>query len=316
MSTEVKVAVIGCGHWGKNLIRKFSGLGVLACVNDVNADAANAVASEFDTEVWDLDQIMRSPEISAVIVASLAQSHTELCLAALKAGKHVFVEKPIALTREDAIAIKDEAVKQGLTLMVGHLLQYHPVFLEMKRVVEAGDLGNLRHIYSRRLNLGKLRTHENVLWSFAPHDISMILGLTGKAPQTVSSFSSCYLQDNISDVHSLDMAFDDNLTAQVTVSWINPIKEQRLVVIGDKAMAVFDDLQPWENKLMVYDHVAEIRDGMPVVERADGRAIVVPEEEPLLNECRHFLEYICTGERPITDADEAIRVLDILLKGK
>ena len=225
------------------------------------------------------------------------------------------MEKPIALTLEDAEAMVAAGQKAGRVLMVGHLLQYHPAFLKLKELVRDGALGRLRYVYSRRLNLGKLRTEENVLWSFAPHDISMILSLADEEPNEVHGIAGNYLQQHISDFASIHMTFPSGMMAHVDASWLNPFKEQRLVVIGEKAMAEFDDRAPWPEKLKLYRHVAEIVDGKPRLEAASPECVDIADDEPLLNECRHFLAFVARGETPFTDGHEAIRVLKVLRAG-
>ena len=312
---QISVAVIGCGHWGKNLVRNFSELGVLKAISDPDPAIQKTMRQTYNVPARDIDGILEDAEIDGVVIAAPAQMHHQVALKALKAGKHVFVEKPVTLTMEHARELCDLADQTKKTLMVGHLLQYHPAFLKLKEMVRAGELGDIRYIYSRRLSIGKLRVHENVLWSFAPHDISMILALAGVAPDQVVGFSGNFLQPAIGDFASVQMSFPNGVKAHVEVSWLNPFKEQRLVVVGDKGMVVFDDQADWPQKLVMYRHRAEIVDGAPVLEKADATPIDVAPGEPLRNECTHFLKFCQTGETPYTDGREAMAVLKVLQDG-
>ncbi len=310
------IAVIGCGYWGKNLVRDFHSLGALAAVSDAITEIAEAISAKYDVRALAVDEILADDTIDGVVIAAPAEYHANLAIKSFAAGKHVYVEKPIALSIDDAqkmIAASDAA---GRILMVGHLLQYHPVFLKLKQMVADGELGNLRYVYSRRLSLGKLRTAENVLWSFAPHDISMVLTLAGCEPDSVHGIAGSYLQDEISDFASVHMSFPGGMKAHIETSWLNPFKEQRLVVVGDKGMVEFCDSDPiWENKLKLYRHEAYIKDGKPVVEKAEAELIVVEQDNPLLNECRHFLKFMDANQTPYTDGHEALAVLKVLHAG-
>lgn len=315
-ANKLSVAVIGCGYWGKNLVRDFHGLEALKAVSDSNADTANAIAKQYDVQARSVEEIMDDNSIDGVVISAPAEYHADLAIQGFESGKHVYVEKPISLSIEGAEKMIAASEKAGKILMVGHLLQYHPVFLKLKDMVKNGELGKLRYFYSRRLSLGKLRTAENVLWSFAPHDISMILTLVNEEPDNVHGIAGSYLQDKISDFASVHMSFPSGVRAHIETSWLNPFKEQRLVVIGDKGMVEFCDSDPvWENKLKLYRHEAYILDGMPHVEKADAELIPVEEKNPLINECSHFLRFMKNNETPFTDGYEALAVLKVLWAG-
>jgi len=200
--------------------------------------------------------------------------------------------------------------------MVGHLLQYHPVFMKLKEMVLAGELGKIYYIYSNRLNLGKIRNEENILWSFAPHDISMILSLCGEEPDNVYAEGGQYLQEKIADVTVTHLSFPCGIKSHIFVSWLHPYKEQKLVVVGEKKMAVFSDTEEWENKLLVFPHSIEWNNHIPVPQKANPEKVYVEQSEPLRNECLHFLECITTGNRPVTDGEEGLRVLKVLNKAQ
>jgi predicted dehydrogenase/acetyltransferase-like isoleucine patch superfamily enzyme len=230
----------------------------------------------------------------------------------LFAGKHVFVEKPLVLRSEEGQELIDLARERRRVLMVGHLLQYHPVFLRLKELAHSGDLGRIDYIYSHRLNLGKIRREENILWSFAPHDISMILALAEEEPETLITTGGNYLHRKIADVTTTHLNFSSGLQAHIFVSWLHPFKEQKLVVVGEKRMAVFDDTKPWEDKLLLYPHQINWKKNLPVPTKAKSEKVDIPQEEPLRQECRHFLDCITTGAQPITDGHEGLKVLKVL----
>jgi UDP-2-acetamido-3-amino-2,3-dideoxy-glucuronate N-acetyltransferase len=308
----VRVAAIGCGYWGRNLVRNFAELGALAAICDPNRAAADQLADRYHTTVAELDAVLRDDDIAGVAIAAPAVLHAEFARRAIEAGKHVFVEKPLALTVSDAEQLCTLAERQDRRLMVGHLMQYHPGFTKLRALVREGVLGRLQYIYSNRLNLGKVRREEDILWSFAPHDLSMILSLVGQEPAEVSAQGGYYLHKTIADVTTTHLAFPGGEQAHVFVSWLHPFKEQKLVVIGDRAMAVFDDGQPWSRKLLLYPHRIEWRETMPVPQRAEADEVPLEEGEPLKLECQHFLDCIATGSRPRTDGEEGLRVLRVL----
>lgn len=307
----MKIAIIGCGYWGKNLVRNFSELGVLHAVCDASAELAEKMANDYDVKAFTLDEVMQS-DVDGVVIAAPAALHASLTERALKAGKHVFVEKPLSLKVDEAQKLCDLATEKKLHLMVGHLLQYHPAFLELKRMIAKGDLGKLHYIYSNRLNLGKFRTEENILWSFAPHDISMILSLAGGLPQSVYATGACHLNPKIHDVTTTHLNFSNGIQAHVFVSWLHPFKEQKLVIVGERGMAVFDDRLEWGEKLSLYPHQVDWVDGMPQPNKADMKAVQLDIAEPLKLECQHFINSIAENTTPRTDGHEGLRVLQVL----
>lgn len=307
-----RVAVAGCGYWGKNLVRNFADLGALAGVSDANAGVAGVMAGRYDVAPMEWDAILAAPDIDGVVIAAPAELHAKLTCQALEAGKHVFVEKPIALNVEDGQRSIELAERKGLTLMVGHLLQFHPAFIALKKMAADGAFGRLQYIYSNRLNLGKIRREENILWSFAPHDVSMILALAGELPTSVEATGSCYMDQQIADVTTTNLSFANGINAHIFVSWLHPFKEQKLVLIGEQKMAVFDDGLPWSNKLTLYPHKIEWGGGIPEAIKADGQPYPLQDAEPLRLECDHFLQCIAEKKRPRTDGREALGVLRVL----
>lgn len=309
----IRIAHIGHGYWGKNLARNFHEIGNLVAVVDPVAAVAEAAAATYGVRTASFDGAIADPDIDAVSIASPAGLHYRHAKAALEAGKHVYVEKPLALDVAEAEELRDLAAKRGLTLMVGHLLHYHPIYVRLREMVEAGELGQLHHVYSNRLSLGKFRTEENVLWSFAPHDISMILGLFGKEPETVTAQGNVTFTPGVADLVTAQMRFSGGATAHVLVSWMHPFKEQRLVVMGEKGMAVFEDSRPtWEDKLMIYHHGIDRSGPVPEPVKAEGERIVVEKAEPLKEECRHFVSSIENRTPPRTDGREGLAVLRVL----
>ena len=307
-----RIAVLGCGYWGKNIVRSFDELGALAAISDPDTRTASEISEKFGVSALPFQEILDDPSIQGVVIAAPAEQHYALAKTALRAGKNVFVEKPIALSLDNAREMSRLAQERGLVLMVGHLLQYHPVFEKLKELADSGVLGRILYIYSNRLNLGKFRHKENVLWSFAPHDISMILALTGEEPERVLATGLSYLHKTLADVTTTHLSFPSGIEASILVSWLHPFKEQKLTVVGDKAMAVFNDGLPWGEKLQIFKHHIKWNNGSPAPVKAEGEFIEVPQDEPLKRECAHFLEAIANCARPRTDAEEGLRVLKVL----
>ncbi len=310
--TKASIAVIGCGYWGRNLVRNFAELGVLSAVCDVQVSNAEAESLKYGVPDRSLVDILGDDSIHAVAITAPAAQHYELAKAALDAGKHVFVEKPLALKVEDAEDLCQLAEQSKLTLMVGHLLRYHPAYLALRKLVHNGDLGQIKYIHSIRLNFGKFRREENILWSFAPHDISMILDLMSGEPESVTATSGSYLQKGIHDITNTNLAFPDGSQAHIFVSWLYPTKEQKLVVVGESSMAVFNDLEPWESKLQIFRHKVKWIKGTPHPEKSDNVTIKVEPGEALKLECQHFLECAMSGNAPITDGREGLAVLRVM----
>lgn len=311
-SNRPNAAVIGCGYWGKNLVRNVAVLESLAAVSDFYAPTAEKYAVEYGVPALSFEQVLADANIDGVVIAAPAELHAELAGRALDAGKHVYVEKPMALDVSDAEVLISKAKKAGRVLMVGHLLQYHPAFLALLDLVKKGELGKVQYIYSNRLNLGKIRREENVFWSFAPHDISMILALAGGLPSKVFARGSYYLSKGVADVTTTNLQFANGVSGHIFVSWLHPFKEQKLVVIGEKAMAVFDDRLPWHEKVILYRHTVAWKEGTPIPTAAQGEFIPLAEAEPLRLECQHFLDCMALGQAANTDGDEGLRVLKVL----
>jgi predicted dehydrogenase/acetyltransferase-like isoleucine patch superfamily enzyme len=309
---SLKVAVVGVGYWGKNLVRNFAQLNALIGVCDQQSAVAENIAKIYHCRVLSWSAILQDEQIDAVAISTPAASHAVLVEQALAANKHVFVEKPIALAVSEAEKLCELAQRQSRCLMVGHLLQYHPAFIKLKMMVDAGRLGRVQYLYSNRLNFGKIRREEDILWSFAPHDISMILSLVGSEPISVDTQGSYFLHKNIADVTTTHLTFPAGEQAHIFVSWLHPCKEQKLVIVGDKAMAVFDDTQPWPLKLKLYQQHIEWREGMPMPIAVNVENIVVNEVEPLAQECQHFLDCITQQLQPRTDGWEGVKVLKVL----
>jgi len=310
---EPQIACIGAGYWGQNLVRNFDQLGALRWVCDGDGAQLGRLRQKYPQAKFCAERaaVLLDPAVSAVAIATPAASHGSLVREALLAGKHVFVEKPLCLSLAEARQLIDLAAERKLILMVGHLLWYHPAVLKLKELVDEGALGRIRYIYSCRLNLGKIRREENILWSFAPHDISVILGLTGEMPDGVLAQGGNYLHDRIADVTVTLLSFPSGTRAHVFVSWLHPFKEQKLVVVGDRQMAVFDDMEP-VNKLVLYPHSIEWKGCVPVPNKANPSPVALDQREPLAEECRHFLQAIATGAAPRTDGAEGMRVLEVL----
>lgn len=310
---EKNIAVIGAGYWGKNLVRVFRELGVLKAVCDINKTNLNLFHENYpEIKVTDSKkEILEDKDIKAVAIATPATTHYELVKDALIAGKDVFVEKPLTLNIEKGNELVGLAKKHSKILMVGHILHYHPAMIKLKEIISNGELGKIQYIYSNRLNIGKFRTEENILWSFAPHDVSAIIMLLNEEPNKVSTFGGDYLNLGIYDTTLTCLEFKNGVKGHIFVSWLHPYKEQKLVVVGSKAMAVFDDLS--EEKLFLYLHEIEWKDGkVPVAHKVDYCVVKVEKLEPLKLELQHFIECVQERKKPKTDGYEGLKVLKVL----
>jgi len=308
-----RLAVVGSGYWGQNLVRNFSDLHSLTAICDKDESRQRVLGEQYPgCQIFSsYAEVLGDDSIEAVAIATPAESHADLVREALLAGKDVYVEKPLCLDVPAGEALVSLAREKGRILMVGHLLWYHPAVLKLKELVETGELGRIQYIYSNRLNLGKIRREENILWSFAPHDISVILGLLGEMPDTVQSQGGNYLHQQIADVTVSLLSFPSGIKAHIFVSWLHPFKEQKLVVVGDRKMAVFNDVEP-KDKLLLYPHSIEWKNLVPVASKAEAEPVSIDSWEPLRAECLHFLECVKTRRRPRTDGEEALRVLTVL----
>ncbi len=319
----VNLGLVGAGAWGKHLVRNFANLPGcrLKRVCDSSEAARSKVTAAFpDIEVvTDFDEIASDPEIDAVVIATTPETHYELSAIAIEAGKDVFVEKPLVLEVVDGEKLVRLAEDRKRLLMVGHIMVYHPAVLKLKDLIDSGGLGELHYLYAARLNLGKVRDIENALWSFAPHDISIVLFLLGKEPVSVTAVGRAYLQKSkgIEDVSFMTMLFRDGEMANVHVSWLDPNKVRKLTVVGSKKMVVFDDTEPAE-KIRIYDKGVDMNpDYQTYGEYLSLRTgdIVIPKvdsSEPLKSECLHFVECVEKRTRPRSDGADGLKVLKIL----
>jgi len=317
----IQIGCVGVGGWGKNLARNYHEIpgANLRYMCDLDEQRLQSMVTQYPgaKTTTRFEDLLEDPELQAIVIATTAPSHHELAKAALLANKDVFVEKPLVLDvkhAEELIALADQ---QQRILMVGHLLEYHPVVNRLRELVQAGELGELRYIYCQRLNLGTVRGDENALWNFAPHDISVILYLLGREPSDVSARGQCYLQEGIEDVVFLSMNFSDESMAHVHVSWLDPHKSRKITLVGSKKMAVFDDLESTE-KLRLYDKGAELNTDYNTYAEYVGLRfgdITVPYikvGEPLRGECQHFLDCIRDRKQPVSDGQDGLRVIKVL----
>ncbi len=317
----IKLAVVGVGGWGKNLARNYFQIPEcdLKYICDTNAAKLKQLQAQLPGTgtCSKFDEILMDPEIQAVVVATPAPTHYTLCKAALQAGKDVYVEKPFVLNVDEAEELITIAEQKQQILMVGHLLEYHPIITQLKQMIDSGELGNVYYIYNQRVNLGTVRTDENALWNFAPHDISSILYLLGKEPTDVAARGQGYLQNGIEDVVFVTLNFNDNSMAHIHVSWLDPHKVRKITIVGSKKMAVFDDLESNE-KLRIYDKgAANNSDYNTFAEYISLRFgdITIPYVkigEPLRLECEHFLECVRERKQPLSDGYDGLRVTRVL----
>ncbi len=309
----INVAVIGAGEWGLNYLRVLNDLGVLGAVCEIHEQRKSKVAQLYPSlpVISSLDAILKNPEVSAIVIATPPSTHYHIANECLTKGKDVLIEKPLALSVAEGEDLVQRAMEGNRILMVGHLLQYHPAFVQLRELVRNGELGKIQYLYSNRLNFGKIRIVENILWSFAPHDISMMLALVGEMPEEVSAHGTNYLNDSVADVTLTNLKFPSGVNAHLFVSWLHPFKEQKLVVIGEEKMVVFNDTAV-EDKLVIYPHKVNWVSGIPVAQKAEALRIPVELKEPLKEEVLHFLECIKTRKFPRTNGEEGLRVLEVL----
>lgn len=317
----VNIGQIGLGAWGRNLLRTFYNIpeARLKTGCDINSQQLSSLSGKFPGVTWtkDYSELVSDPELDAIVIATPPADHFQLAKKALDAGKDVFVEKPLVLNVDDGKKLIDLAAKKDRVLMVGHIMEYHPASLKLKEYISSGKLGRVYYLYSTRINLGKVRDIENSLWSFAPHDISLIMYLLEKTPVSVTSTGASYLQKNIEDVSFLTLHFDDKTMAHIHVSWLDPHKERKLTVVGSKMMAVFDDTESAE-KIRLYDKGVDAKlDYNTYGEYLSLRVgdILIPKvdtSEPLMAECLHFIDCVKNRSQPVSDGKDGLRVLAVL----
>jgi predicted dehydrogenase len=309
-----RIAVLGCGYWGSNHIRTLKSLGALHAVSDANWARAEGFAAEHGCLAIAPEMLMQRNDVDAVVLALPPQFHTEYAVRAVENGKDVLVEKPVALTVPDAERAVAAARAKGRLFMVGHVLRFHPAFERLKALIDAGELGEVRYIHSHRLGLGKFHTENDALWDLAPHDLSMILAITGSEPVEVRGEGAALL-DHLSDFAHLHMRFPNGVRGHLFASRLNPYRERRLTVVGTGAMAVFDDVEPWSRKLAVYRHTIWQDSGAWAATQNEPSYVSVEDGLPLTRELEHFLDCIATRSEPRTNGEEAIRVLRVLTAG-
>jgi predicted dehydrogenase len=317
-TTPITIGVVGLGYWGPNLARNLAaipGCG-LRWLCDASAPARERLhgANPGVRATADVQDLLDDPELDAVVLATPVPSHSELAVRVAQAGKHCFVEKPLATTAADAQLAVEAAERAGTTLMVGHLLEYHPAVHRLRELLDGGELGDLYYVYGNRLNLGKLRADENALWSLGAHDVSVVLALIGEEPVECQAHGSSFVRDGVEDVVFCYLRFPSGAVAHLHLSWLDPHKERRLTVVGSKRMATFDDMQI-EGKLTVYDKGfdEDVRSwGEYIARSGDIYSPRIPNVEPLRLECEHFVECLRTGATPRSDGHSGLRVVRVL----
>ncbi len=313
--TEPFIAHIGLGYWGKNILRNLYELGVLHTACDVSEKLIEERKKEYPDIKFTTkyDELLNNDIIKAIVISTPAATHYELAKEALLAGKDVFVEKPLSLRVDEAQELIKIAEREKRILMVGHILHYHPAVVKMKEMIKSGKLGKIQYIYSNRLNIGKIRTEENVIWSLAPHDVSLILDIVGEDAKDIKAFGASYLTSNIDDIATIQITFNNNIKAHIFVSWLNPFKEQKFVVVGSEGMIVFDDVS--KEKLFFYPHKIEWQNGrIPVAIKVKEEIIPIESGEPLKLELIHFIKCVAKRDKPLTDGREGLKVIEVLTK--
>jgi predicted dehydrogenase len=316
VSEPVRVGMAGAGRWGRHLLRNFATLPgsdlrwICDPDTDVLAERAAAVPAARVTAAF--EDMLSDPDLDAVVLATPVPTHHDLARRALEAGKHVFVEKPMTFSAAEARDLRDTVQRTGRTLMVGHLLRYHPGIVKLRELIDAGELGDVRYVYGNRVNLGTIRPDENALWSLGVHDVSVVLHLLGDEPDEVSARGECYVRPHVQDVVFGYIHFSTGQIGHLHLSWLDPDKLRRMTVVGTRKMAVFDDMAA-EGKVTVHDK-GEIRmpEGRISTHAGDIWSPRIDATEPLRLECEHFLECVQTGAEPRTGVDEGLRVVEVL----
>ena len=317
--SPLRLGVAGLGYWGPNLARNFAAIPgcELAWCCDASSDARARIGRQFPSArlTDDLGELLADPELDAIVLATPVPTHAELAVRVLESGKHCFVEKPLAQSVAEAQRAVAAAESSGRTLMVGHLLEYHPGVQKLKELAESGDLGDeIYYIYGNRLNLGKLRADENALWSLGAHDVSVVLYLAGEEPEEAIARGECYVRDGVEDVVFCFLRFPSGLSAHLHLSWLDPHKERRFTIVGSGRMATFDDMAI-EGKLTIYDKGfdEDVRTyGEYITRTGDIFSPRIPNVEPLRLECEHFVQCVRTGEQPRSDGASGLRVVRVL----
>jgi len=307
-----RVAVVGCGAWGRNLVRTCAELGVLGAVVDDDLAAAQAQAATHAVPALSFAQVLEDPALGALVIATPAPTHAALCRLALAHGKDVFVEKPLAFDLAQAEALAAEVRRSDRVFMIGHLLRHHPAFETLLAIVARGEIGALRYISASRLSLGRVRTHENVFLSFSPHDVSMILALVGAEPDSVRATGQAFVTPGVVDEARVDLGFPGGVHAHIAASWLSPFKEQKLVVVGETGALVFDDVRPWPEKLTRRAQGVALTATGPTASGAEPEFVDLAVESPLTREIRHFLECCRTRNTPLTGIEEGLHVQRVL----
>ena len=308
----MNIGLIGCGMWGRNLARNLAQLEVLAAVADRHAENAAEFGSAFAAKPVDVDTLIHDESIDGIVIATAAPSHDALAIAALAAGKHIFVEKPLSLSLAGAKAIQDAAQAAKKQVMVGHLIRYHAAFIELQKQLAAGAIGSLRHVQGNRLAMGRIRNTESVLFDLCPHDLSLILALIGSLPTKIHCAGASHMTPNIVDFLTSFMGFENGVSAGMQTSWLSPFKEHRLTVTGTAGSLVFDDTKPWPEKLTLFQDQMRLNGEHFIIDRASPITLPVPEGEPLKDEMRTFIKTCETGKSAPTDIAEAIMVQQVL----
>ena len=307
-----RTGLIGCGMWGRNLARNLSQLGALASVADRDAENAAAFADEFGGKADSIDAVLEQHDLDGIIIATPAFTHADLACRALAAGRHVYVEKPLAMSLDEANRIAAAARNARRVVMVGHLIRYHQAFITLQQEIESGRIGKVQHVMANRLAMGRIRSNESVIHDLCPHDTSLLLALMGEEPTSVSCAGASHITPGIVDHVSAMFAFSDERTAAMNISWISPYKEHRLTVTGSSGSIVFDDSRPWAEKLTLFrDDIQPQGDGF-AISRSEPVFLPVDESEPLKQEVATFIDCCDTGKVPPTDLTEALAVQRVL----
>ncbi len=309
---KIKIGLVGCGSWGQNLARNCHNLGILYSVTDINEKNALNFSKKFGCKSINLQNVFMDKNIDGIIISTPGFSHYEIALKAIKEKKHVFIEKPMTLSLKDSIFLEKLANKNGVQIMVGHLIRYHPAFIKLLEIINSGIIGKIKHIQANRIAFGRILNCESVLFDLCPHDLSLILSITKMLPKNISGFGICHTNKAIIDIISAGFSFKTGITASINTSWISPVKEHKFIVTGSLGSLEFDDTKPWSRKLIFYEDIIKTSSNKVLTERKNQKFISINKKEPLKEEMLHFIN-VCKNNIPaITNGAEGILVQKVL----
>ena len=314
---KLNLSLIGCGNWGNNIARNCQNLNVLYSVTDTDKNKSKEFSYKYNCKNLDINEIVSDEKIDGVIISTPGKTHFKIAQKIIKSKKHVFIEKPMTINLSDALELEKLAKRVNVQIMIGHLIRYHPGFIKLLEILKSGSIGKIRHITANRVAFGRILKDESVIYDLYPHDLSLILEICNSIPKIINSTAICYINKAIADIANTILHFKENITVSMNASWINPKKEHKFVVIGTLGSIVFDDTNPWKEKVLLYRDIIQNENNEIKTFREKVEKIKLLEKEPLEEELLHFMKVCKSGATPLTNAKEGVkvqRVLDKIIK--